>query len=127
MFMLFRYWVKKTDVHGRLDTSSLNTAYPYVWHHVALVLKPYNWQFTVYHDGIEYGTQSFSIYHSRGAGSGNVFIASQYYTHSPSSLGSVIQPTTPPYVYGMFTLDELVIWNEALSSSQISQIFNMES
>ena len=125
--MFFRYWVKKTNVHGRLDASSLNTDYPYVWHHVALVLKPNNRDFTVYHDGIAYGTASMSIYHSRGAGSGNVFISSQNYTHPPPSLYGEIQPTTPSLVFGMFTLDELVIWNEALSALHISQIFNMES
>ena len=121
--------MKKTDNHARLETSKLNTEYQSVWHHITLVLETNNWNFNVYHDGIKYDTQNLDTQQPRSAGSGNVVIGNQNSTHPPSSLGTGVSTTAPPYSerYGMIALDELVMWNRALSESQVSQIFQMES
>ena len=119
------YWVKKTDDHDWYETTSLNSGLPpYTWHHIAVVLNSDRVQFTVYHDGAEYGTQSINTYHFRSAGSGDVRIGST--VHHPSSTQPGAPTIGPPPAYGGFEMDELVIWNKALSASQISQIYNTE-
>ena len=72
----------------------------------------------------QYGTQSINTYDGRSAGSGDARIGST--VHHPSSTQTGATTTGAPPAYGNFEMDELVMWNEALSTSQVSQIYNTE-
>ena len=118
--------MKKTDDHDLYETTSLNSGLPpYTWHHIALVLKSNRFQYTVYHDGTEYGTQrSINTYANRNAGSGDVTIGDT--VHHPSSTEPGATTTGAPPSWGGFEMDELVMWNKALSSSQVSDIHSTQ-
>ena len=95
-----------------------------MWHHIALVLKSNRAEFIVYHDGSEYGTRSINSYASRSAGSGDVIIGST--VHHPSSTEPGATTTGAPAAYGDFEMDELVMWNKVLSSSEVTDIYNTQ-
>ena len=65
------YWVRNTAKHAWVEATPLDTS---SWHHVVLVLKANNGEFTVYHDGESKVTQSLNINDGHGTGSGNVVV-----------------------------------------------------
>ena len=114
------YWVTNSGKHAWVETSPLDTS---SWHHVVLVLKANNGEFTVYHDGDSKVTQSLNINEGHSTGSGNVIVGSETSVYQP--LASGVTPTGSPYAYGSMSFDELALWNRALSEGQVGEIFNM--
>ena len=80
----------------------------------------------MYHDGIHKGTQNLNKDRNRAAGSGNVVIGSTTTALSPWSTWSADSSevtTTPPIIYGTMTVDEVIMWNKALTSNEVTQVY----
>ena len=117
------HWVKKTDDHGLVQTEpqALNT-----WHHLVLVLQPDNTEFAVFHNGEKVGSTDMETYQDRNSGSGNVIIGNKFDDdESPWwSIGSS-DATGAPIFFESITVDELAMWNQALSDDQVDDIYEM--
>ena len=120
--------MKKIDQYTWIESKSLNDDWydsEIEWHHISLAYK--NNFFLVYYDGRHYSTARLFKSQNRTTGSGNVLIGSQSAVHPPFSLEPEVTTTASPASYGSMTVDELAIWNVALSSNQVAQIYNTES
>ena len=119
--------VRDTGRYGELETDVLSID---EWHHVTLVFvnNDGSRKFLVYHDNESKGTEDIDDYRSSGSASGNVVIGDKHVDRSPWTIGQ--STTTPSGDYippGSITVDELAMWNKALSASQVGQIYNMLS
>ena len=95
------------------------------WHHIALVLSSNNYNFEVYHDGTKKGTRSLDNNKRRTTGTGNVIIGSKTAVYRLAPLDPTATTTAgSPYLSGSMNLDELTMWNKALSSIEVNQIKN---
>ena len=121
----YSYWVRNTAKHAWVETTPLDMAEPSAWHHVALVLKANNGEFTVYHDGESKVTQSLNRNGGHSTESGNAIVGSETSVHQPLASGVTAHWT--PYAERKYDFDELTLWNLALSEEQANQIFNMEN
>ena len=67
-----------------------------------------------------------NTYISRTAGTGSsVMIGGSTDVHHPSALEPSVTTTGAPTSSGSIEIDELAMWDTALSSSQVSQLYNM--
>ena len=111
--------MRNNGKHAWSETTNLDDK----WHHIVLVLKANNAEFTAYHDGEATVTQILNRDKGHNTGSGNVIVGSKAPVHRPLVDG--VTPTGDPYAYGSVTFDELVMWNQVLSGNQVNQIFSM--
>ena len=116
--------VKNSDSYGIRETDAPGTS---EWFHVALVLQ--GDKFIVYHDANEVASQDLDWSSYRDAGSGDVIIGIENSVLSSWSTWSLtsdaVTPrgsTTAPPLHGSITLDELLMWNKALTADQVTQI-----